>query len=323
MDRTERFQMIDQLLANQKSVTKQQFLDYLEVSLATFKRDIEYMRDRLGAPIIWRRDINAYVYEQKGVEQSFQMPGLWFNTAELHALLTMDALLENLQQGLLTQHIKPLQARIRALFDKGQYDANEVGKRIRVLTVAAKIYKSEYFQLISQALLGRFRLLISYYNRAKDETSERIISPQRLIFYRDNWYLDAWCHQRKALRSFSVDVIQEVEVLTEQAKDIDDEFLNQQLSSGYGIFSGKPTAQAKIKFSKHRARWVSREQWHPEQRSEYDKEGNYFLTVPYSQPTELIMDVLRHGSEAEVLEPKVLRLMIAAEVKKMQDTYKD
>lgn len=321
MDRTERFQMIDQLLANQVSVTKQQFLDHLEISLATFKRDIEYMRDRLGAPIVWQRDINAYVYEKSETTESFQMPGLWFNTAELHALLTMDALLENLQQGLLTQHIKPLQARIRALFDKGQYNAYEVGKRIRVLTVAAKTYKNEYFQLINQALLGRFRLSISYYNRSKDEASERIVSPQRLIFYRDNWYLDAWCHQRKALRSFAVDVIQEVTVLTEHAKDIDHEFLNQQMSSGYGIFSGKPSAYATIKFTKYRARWVSREQWHPEQQSEYDKEGNYLLTVPYSNPTELIMDILRHGSEAEVFEPKELRHLVTEEVKKMQSLY--
>lgn len=48
---------------------------------------------------------------------------------------------------------------------------------------------------------------IRYHSRSKDERTERVVSPQRLIYYRDNWYLDAWDHLREALRSFSIDRI--------------------------------------------------------------------------------------------------------------------
>ncbi|MBL7004038.1 MAG: WYL domain-containing protein [Gammaproteobacteria bacterium] len=320
MDRTERFHLIDQLLNSRRSVTREQFLSALEVSLATFKRDLEYMRDRLGAPIIWQRDINAYKYEHS-INDNFQLPGLWFNTAELHALMTMDALLENLQQGMLSQHIKPLQSRVRSLMESGDYNFKAVGKRIRVLTVASKTYKSDYFKIINQALMSRKRLFLKHYNRSADDVSEREVSPQRLTFYRDNWYLDAWCHYRKALRSFSVDAIQSVQLEMIKAKEVKESELDKQLATGYGIFSGSNVNNAVLKFTAKRARWVSREQWHPKQESYFDENGFYILTIPYSNATELIMDILKYGSDVEVLKPKSLREKTQQEVIKMQSIY--
>jgi predicted DNA-binding transcriptional regulator YafY len=322
MDRTERFYIIDQLLCNQRLVTRAQFLVALEVSAATFKRDLEYMRDRLAAPIVWDRERRGYSYDnsEAGADQ-YHLPGLWFNTSEIQALLTMDALLENLQPGVLSSHVKPLQSRIRMLLDKGDHSAEEISKRIRVLPAAAKKYRSENFQAISQALLTRRRVQISYYSRQQDDISNREISPQRLIYYRDNWYLDSWCHLRKALRSFSVDAIRQVEILQEAAKDIDEQYLNQQLASGYGIFSGADTHQAVVRFSPRIARWVSRELWHSQQQSRYDDSGYYILQIPYSQDTELIMDILKHGPEVEVLAPPDLRRKVVDRIKAMQALY--
>ena len=322
MDRTERFYIIDQLLCNQRLVTRAQFLVALEVSAATFKRDLEYMRDRLAAPIVWDRERRGYSYDNSGAgADQYHLPGLWFNTSEIQALLTMDALLENLQPGVLSSHVKPLQSRIRMLLDKGDHSAEEISKRIRVLPAAAKKYRSENFQAISQALLTRRRVQISYYSRQQDDISNREISPQRLIYYRDNWYLDSWCHLRKALRSFSVDAIRQVEILQEAAKDIDEQYLNQQLASGYGIFSGADTHQAVVRFSPRIARWVSRELWHSQQQSRYDDSGYYILQIPYSQDTELIMDILKHGSEVEVLAPPDLRRKVVDRIKAMQALY--
>jgi len=322
MDRTERFHIIDQLLCNQRLVTRAQFLDALEVSPATFKRDLEYLRDRLAAPIIWDREHRGYNYDdsQMGADQ-YQLPGLWFNTSEIQALLSMDALLENLQPGILSNHVKPLQSRIRLLLDKGDHSVEEISKRIRILPVAAKKYLSQNFQIISQAVLTRKRLHIRYYSRQQDNESSREISPQRLTYYRDNWYLDSWCHWRKALRSFSVDAIKQVEILPEEAEDIDEQYLNNELASGYGIFSGAETHQAVLRFSPRIARWVSRELWHPQQQSKYDESGYYILQIPYSQDTELIMDILKHGPEVEVLAPPDLRRKVIQRIRAMQGLY--
>lgn len=321
MDRTERFHLIDQMLCNRRIVSREQFLDALEVSPATFKRDLEYLRDRLAAPIVWDRERRGYRYQvEEGVEQ-FQLPGLWFNTSEIQALLSMDALLANLQPGVLSSHIEPLRSRIRMLLDEGDHSVDEIARRIRIVPLAAKAYRSESFQALCQALLSRRRVDMTYYSRPTDSSSERSVSPQRLIYYRDNWYLDAWCHLRDGLRSFSIDAIQQLAISAEAALEIGEAELNRELESGYGIFSGAVTQRALLRFSPQLARWVSRETWHPGQQSEYDDEGYYLLRVPYSQDTELIMDILKHGAEVEVLEPEELRQRVKSRVDEMRALY--
>src|SRR3979409_1474124 len=89
MNRTERFYRINQLIGTHQCVPIKRFLEELEVSRATFKRDVEYMRDRLHAPIDWDRERGGYYYTTPADAPSYQLPGLWFNPSEIHALLTM------------------------------------------------------------------------------------------------------------------------------------------------------------------------------------------------------------------------------------------
>jgi predicted DNA-binding transcriptional regulator YafY len=123
------------------------------------------------------------------------------------------------------------------------------------------------------------------------------------------------------LRSFSIDAIQALRTTAEPAIEIDEAELNRELESGYGIFSGAETRQAVLRFSPQLARWVSRETWHPDQSSDYDADGFYILRVPYSQDTELVMDILKHGAEVEVLEPAELREKVKKRIGAMRDLY--
>ncbi|UCC15253.1 MAG: transcriptional regulator, partial [Gammaproteobacteria bacterium] len=89
MDRTERFYKIQQLLQKGRAVPRQKFLDVLEVSPATFKRDLEYMRDRMDAPIAWDREARGYRFDTSDPQAAnWELPGLWFSEEELRALLT-------------------------------------------------------------------------------------------------------------------------------------------------------------------------------------------------------------------------------------------
>ena len=89
MNRLERFYKIEQILNEQTVVSRETFLETLEVSLATFKRDLEYMRDRFHAPVVWDRDAGGYRFENsKSVGRRYELPGLWFDEKEAHALLT-------------------------------------------------------------------------------------------------------------------------------------------------------------------------------------------------------------------------------------------
>jgi predicted DNA-binding transcriptional regulator YafY len=146
---------------------------------------------------------------------------LWFSAEEIHALLTMQHLLANLDSGgLLGPQIQPLLARLSGLLGSADNPAEEVQKRIRIETVGARRFHLSHFQAVGSAMLRRKRLLIRYHARGTDEVTEREVSPQRLVYYRDNWYLDAWCHLREGLRNVFCDAIQQAEILDKRAKEV-------------------------------------------------------------------------------------------------------
>ena len=322
MNRTERFYKIDQMLHERRGVPIEVFVDELDVSRATFKRDIEYMRDRLHAPIVWNRDAGGYHFESaKTTGPAYELPGLWFSAGELYALLAAQKLLNDIEPGILATHVAPLQARLAALLEASGHPATEITQRVRLLSMAKRPVELRFFADITIGLLERKRIEIDAWNRERDETNTRVVSPQRLVHYRDNWYLDAWCHLRDGLRSFSVDTIQRVKVLREKARDVAPSKLDSHFSSAYGIFGGHAKEWAVLRFSPERARWVQSERWHGEQQSEMLPDGSYRLKVPYADERELLMDILRHGRHVEVEAPPSLRRKAAEEVAALAVTY--
>ena len=323
MNQTERFYKIEQILHDRRIVTFQQLLDTLEVSRATLKRDLQYLRDRLNVPIVYDRDAAGYRFEAPGRDApKHALPGLWFNASEIHALLMMQNLLEKVQPGLLGPHIAPLQTRLKSLLGSRDDAPEEVAKRIRILHAAKRHVTLKFFDLIASNLLKRRRLFIRHYNRGSGKETQREVSPQRLIYYRDNWYLDAWCHLREEVRSFAVDAIRHAEHVEKKARDIPKRDLDAVLGAGYGIFSGAVTAWAKLRFTPSHARWVAAEQWHPRQRTQTEPDGHFLLELPYSNPTELIMDILRHGPGVDVLEPQSLREAVKQELDAALGNYR-
>lgn len=322
MDRTERFYKIDQMLNDRKIVPLNSFLDELGVSPATFKRDLEYMRDRLNAPIEWDRDAGGYRFTQSNANSpAYALPGLWFNASEVHALLSMQHMLSNLDAGMLAGHIKPLQTRLNALLGSADHSVEEIEKRIRITQSSKRTLSPKHFETIATATLSRHQIKIRHYSRQSGEESERTVSPQLMTYYRGNWYLDAWCHLRNDIRRFSIDAMTHAELTDVKAKEISQAKLKESFESGYGIFSGSKLTWAKLKFTPERSRWIAAEQWHPEQKGSFDQEGSYQLEIPYTDDRELMMDILKHGPEVEVIAPKKLRQRVQDEISSMAKRY--
>jgi len=323
VDRTERFYQIDQLLNSRRAVPMKTLIEELGISKATVKRDIEYMRDRLNAPILWDPGLRGYRFDTSlpGAGK-YALPGLWFNDQEIFALLTMHQMLSNLGNGLLTPHIQPLLARLNALLGSQDDSAEEIRKRIRILHMAARTERPEHFEAVASATIRRRRLQIAYHARSSNEVTEREVSPQRLVYYRDNWYLDGWCHLRGGLRSFSLDAIRMAKILDRKAKPVTEQTLNEVLASGYGIFSGRADKTARLQFTPEQARWVASERWHPEQVSRFEEDGSYLIEIPYSNDGELVMDILRYGADVEVLGPTDLRTKVKRRLEEAAARYR-
>ena len=320
MDRFDRIYALHNILSNSRyPVSGKKIQERLECSRATFARIVEDLRDFLGAPIEYDRKYKGYHYATSG-EHPYELPGLWFNASEIQSLLTSYELLKNAQPGLLDQHIGPLRDRIREILKTTGHSGDELGKRVRILKMAFRKVDDKIFSECANATISRKKLLISYHGRESNQDTERKISPQRLVLYRDNWYLDALCHLRNGLRTFSVDRTKKATILKERAKTVPEKKLDLHFSESYGIFSGRPKHKAILQFSKSVSPWVSSGQWHPQQEGKFI--GDVFeLKIPFSDARELIIDILSYGSSVKVISPPFLRNEIKQSLAKTLQQY--
>ena len=336
MDRTERFYKIELLLRSRGCVSFAALRAELDVSPATLKRDLHYLRDRMSAPIVYDALDNGFRFSAAadGAAKSapHELPGLWFSENEIHAMLTMHQLLAGLDDdGVLARHLQPLMERLQGMLGTDKVAARELMRRVKVIGTARRRVPSRHFERLGAALLLRRRVWLRYFKRSDRSSSEREVSPQRLVNYRNTWYLDAWCHASDGLRRFALDAVREARVLETRAKNVALRELEAALDAGYGIYGG---GGAKVKwatlvFSADAAQWVANEEWHPQQKARWldhtpggaPGAGRFELQVPYSDPTELMMDILRHGDSVVVTGDKALAAAVAAKLRSAAARY--
>ena len=325
MDRTERFYKIELLIRNRGCVSFAELLEELGVSRATLKRDLEYLRGRMDAPIVYDRYDNGYRLQadpRDARQVRHDLPGLWFSEREIHALLTMHQLVQQLDDGgVLARHLQPLLDKLRNLLGAAAADATELMKRVKIMSPARRPVAPRCFELIGSALTQRRRVRMDYYVRSRRQHTQRTVSPQRLVHWRNTWYLDAWCHDSDGLRRFALDAIGEAELLADKAKDVPLATIEAELDGGYGVFSGGRVQWATLRFTPEASQWVRHEQWHPQQQATLDEDGSLTLRVPYADATELAMDVLRHGEQVQVMAPAALAKAVAKRLREAAGQY--
>jgi len=317
MDKLERAQRLHKTLKQRK--TPLSMLDMQEMfdhcSESTVKRTLQDMKN-LGAPI-YCSDGLGYSYDK---QIAFELPGVWFSSEELRALLSIQQLTQNISGGFLDESIKLIQEKAEMLLGKQLASLADI-QRVRVLGAGSRSKDLPMFTLVSSGVLEQRRLHITYQGRQRDKKTEREISPQRLVYYKGNWYLDAWCHQADDLRSFAMEKIKQACLLQCPCKEMTDTELDEKLSKSFGIFSGKPSAVAVLHFSKKAARWVQDEEWFPNQEACWLNENIFELRIPYHNPTELIMEICRYGADVEVIEPAELRQQVLSAFEKSIAKY--
>ena len=290
-----------------------------EVSLATFKRDIAKLRDQLNFPIEFDREAQGYVLRQD--QALTELPGFWFSPDEIMGLATIQSLLLQLAPSLMAGQLNTVRERLNKLLEKNGINPSELASRIQLMPLANRQPDGKVFGAITVATLERKRLTINHHNRQRDEIAVRQVSPIDIEYYRDNWYLGAWCHTRNDLRRFAIDAITKAVVSDDPAQEISSEERDQKLRRGYGIFSGTTVTWARIRFSAERSKWIENETWHPQQKVSKDDSGRVIMEIPYSDARELISDILHHGAEAEVIKPKALRDAVARALKDALKQY--
>jgi predicted DNA-binding transcriptional regulator YafY len=293
------------LLSGNRCVPKDRLIAEVEVSEATFKRDIAKLRDQFGVPIVFDRDRGGYVIDTNTDVQ--ELPGVWFTQQELLALATIQQMMEQLEPTLLGPQLEPLGMKLDQIMRQQGFEAADMSRRIKLLHAGKRPIDANIFSVVSRATFERHQIALTHFNRSSSKTIQRTVSPIEIVLYRGNWYLNAWCHLREDLRRFSIDAISTAESKSEAAIEISEEEVATKLGQGYGIFSGTNVDTAVLQFSKERAEWVQNEVWHPDQVGVLKPNGAYTLEVPYADERELIADLLKYGHTVEVIRPASLR----------------
>lgn len=322
MSRRDRlYQLHDILRQRRTPVARQLLMDELGCSQATLYRLVAELRDNLGAPLEQDEETRGYFYD-RSLAGNFELPGLWISPEELQALLVARHVLGNVQPGLMVDELDGVQQRINQLLGRQGLDFATQPERIQIRHDAGRPVPGDLFETVLKALFQRRRLQITYHGRRRDDISEREISPQRLIAYRDRWYLAAWCHRAEDFRSFALERIRAMHLGEEKALERPVEEISRHFDQAFGIFSGPAEHRARLRFNAEAARWAADEAWHPEQESQWLEDGRYELAFPFGHQRELLMSILSYGPDVEVLEPASLRQAVQAALEAAVGQYR-
>jgi len=317
MDKVERTHRLHKIFKERRTpVSVSELCERFECESRTVTRLIADMRLYLDAPIL-NKPGQGYYYAKNS---TFELPGVWFSPEELHALLCIQQLTENLSGGLFAENIAVIQQKATSLLGKHMPSPGEL-QRIRMLGAGSRSKSLPMFSTVTSGVLNRQRLFLVYHGRHRDQRTEREVSPQRLVYYKGNWFLDGWCHKANALRTFAVEKIEKARLLDAVCKEIPNDELDAVLTSSFGIFSGQSKVTAVLRFTENAARWVQDEEWFPSLQGEWLDDGRFELHIPYNNPTELIMEICRYGADVEVIAPAELRQKVAEVLRKAGKQY--
>lgn len=306
MEKLDRIQQLHQLLVSHRQpVSLRALAEKMECTPKTVRRLIEVLQSYFSAPIDFIQG-KGWTYVSKPGE-NVQLPGLWLTAEELQSMALLLHVLDSFGNGLLQHELKPVTKEIYTLLRSRKIKPETLMGRIKVLSLGQRNTPDSTLLHVGDALMKGQQITIQYAD-FDSKVSTRTISPQNLVYYRDNWYLDAWCHKRQALRIFSLARIDRILHRDKPAPalHIPDTEREQYFSSGYGIFAGPATQTATLRFSPGIAREIARQEWHPQQQGCWDG-SDYVLSLPYSNETELLRDVMRYVPDVVVEGPETLR----------------
>jgi predicted DNA-binding transcriptional regulator YafY len=314
MSQTERVFYIMEKLKDINSVNTPDTASLFEVSSRTIKRDIEYIRDRLGFDLLWENREKHYFLgkedlrriRQKGEgELMFYALAMGFCRNSRLMPLVSQSIEEHLTQILpadyrrLTHHIS------YDLFDYPEPRAN-------------------FFSLLLKAI-AQSRMMEMVYISKNGSRSDRRIDPLHLKNWNGQWYLAAWCHYRQGIRLFLLSRIQELVLLDDEfVPSLNPQELNRRLNSSFGIMADLNNSEGrrvvKIRFTGNAARLIRGVIWHPSQVVESRGEESFF-SFPVASYEEVLNLVFSYREEAEVLEPADLRDLWLENIRKMAKNY--
>ncbi len=290
-----------------------------EIAPKTAQLAIEFMRDRLNAPLEYSYRERGYLY----TDDAFELPAFWLNEQEIIALCLARQLAASIPDRKLKDALgKVLKTLFRHLSDKIGIEYDDVVEKISLKNVEYYGTDEAIFEKAVTSLFAGRAAEIVYHSPYLNQTSERTILPSHLLNYMGNWHLIAYCSARKALRTFVHSRIRKYN-LTDGQIPLPENLprIRDYIRENFGIFYGGEKTEAVLCFSAKTSGLVREQIWHKKQVAEHKDDGRLVLRIPVSDLREIKREVLKYGADVEVLAPATLREEVKAEIEKMGKIY--
>jgi predicted DNA-binding transcriptional regulator YafY len=286
----------------------------LEVSTKSIHRDIQFMRDRLNLPIEFAPSNNGYFYN--GEVSAF--PTMQITEGELFALVVAE---KALQQYRGTSFEKPLLSAIKkmeqALPDTISLNLADIEQTISFRTRAEQILDLKIFDVLAKAAARREQIELAYRKPGQTKPEARIVDPYHLANINGEWYLFAFDHTRKDIRTFAPARIKSVKPTGKTFERPQKFSLEKRLRDSFGVHSGQGEHEVVICFNPRAADYVREKKWHESQRLRELKNGGVELSLKLSSLAEIERWVLSWGGDAKVLKPRELAEAVRQSAKRI------
>jgi len=320
MDKLDRIHDLHRIFSSRKRPVKVRTIaDDWQTSEKTVKRTIDDLRDRFNAPLEYNPQEKGWYYN--GPSTHCDLPSLWLSTQEIIGLATMLSLLTHLKSHVFSPNFEHVEHQLHTLMEARGVNSQIFQNKIKILNTVNNVANHTCLNTITQALTENKRLDMTYSDYTHN-TTQRQISPQTLVYYCENWYLNAWCHLRNQLRAFQLPRISAITLTKSPIHTIDNAALNAHFNDTYGIFGGKATHTATLRFDAYVAQEAAQKNWHPSQTQTWQGD-TLTVTLPYSDDRELIREILKYGEHIHVINPPNLRDKIRNRIVKMLEQYQD
>lgn len=289
----------------------------LGVSERTIHRDLQFLRDSLGAPLSFDRENNGYYYR----ESTWSLPAILFTEKELLALLIA-------RESILHYAGVPYESYLRQAFEKivkyipedKAFDLGEIEKMYSFRFSGSRPVDPETLDCINRALKKNRTIKIVYYTATRDDETERAVDPYHLDNLRGDWYLIGYCHLREDIRTFALNRIKKCYVLARHFEPDPDFDYGEYIKNAFGIMRAEKPTRVVVEFSGFEAILARERTWHESQRVE-DRGDRVVVQLEVTGLEEVKRWILSGGCEAKVLEPAWFADEIKKEFEKARENY--
>ena len=295
------------------------FIENFEVSERTVLGDVEFLKNRVYAPLAYSRSHRGYFYTDK----NWKLPTLPVTEGQLLALFLSVELTE---RYLGTSFEQPLHHAIQQIIDllpqDIQVSMSELAHHYSIRPGASAKTSPETLLALQQAIQNRHPVDMTYFTASRGEDNQRVVYPYHLLNIRGEWDLIAYDLLRQSIRQFALPRIRTWRILSDKQFEFDATFSPEDyFRESFQAEHGDQIVEVVLHFDAYQARYMRERTLHSSQETKDEDDGSMLMRFKTGALAEVQRQILSYGKHVKVLEPASLVIDVVNELRAALHLY--